>query len=41
MKVAISVPDAIFDAAEQLAKQRDVPRSQLFSEALNEYIARH
>jgi hypothetical protein len=30
MKVAISVPEPIFDAAERLAKQRRVPRSQLF-----------
>lgn len=41
MKVAISVPDPIFEAAERLAKQRDVPRSQLFAEALNEYLSRH
>jgi metal-responsive CopG/Arc/MetJ family transcriptional regulator len=41
MKVAVSVPDPIFDAAERLARQRQVPRSQLFAEALQEYIARH
>jgi metal-responsive CopG/Arc/MetJ family transcriptional regulator len=41
MKVAISVPDSIFNAAERLAKQRHVPRSQLFAEALNEYVSRH
>ena len=41
MKVAISVPDPIFDAAERLAKQRAVPRSRLFAEALEEYISRH
>jgi metal-responsive CopG/Arc/MetJ family transcriptional regulator len=41
MKVAISVPDPVFDAAERLAKQRRVPRSQLFSEALQEYVSRH
>lgn len=41
MKVAISVPDPVFDAAERLAKQRRVPRSQVFSEALEEYLARH
>ena len=41
MKVAISVPDPIFDAAERLAKQRHVPRSQLFTEALKEYVSRH
>ena len=41
MKVEVSVPDAIFEAAERLAKQRHVPRSQLFAEALQEYVARH
>ena len=38
MKVAVSIPDPIFEAAEQLAKQRDIPRSQLFAEALAAYL---
>ncbi len=38
MKVAVSIPDAIFEAAERLARQRDLPRSQLFAEALEAYI---
>lgn len=41
MKVAVSVPDPVFDAAERLAKERRVPRSQVFSEALEEYVAKH
>jgi metal-responsive CopG/Arc/MetJ family transcriptional regulator len=41
MKVVISVPDPIFEAAELLARQRHVPRSQLITEALREYISRH
>ena len=41
MKVAVSIPDPIFEAAERLAKQRRVPRSQLFAEALREYVTRH
>jgi len=41
MKVAVSVPDNIFEAAERLAKQRSVPRSQIFSEALAAYIESH
>jgi metal-responsive CopG/Arc/MetJ family transcriptional regulator len=41
MKVAISVPDPIFEAAERLAKQRRVPRSQVFAEALEEYLSKH
>jgi predicted transcriptional regulator len=38
MKVAVSVPDRIFEAAERLAKQRNVPRSQIFAEALAAYL---
>ena len=38
MKVAVSVPDRIFEAAERLAKQRSVPRSQIFAEALSAYV---
>ncbi len=41
MKVAISVPDPIFQAAERLARERGIPRSQLFAEALEEYLAQH
>ena len=41
MKVAISVPDPLFEAAERLAKQRHLPRSQIFAEALSEYLSRH
>ena len=38
MKVAVSIPDRIFEAAELLAKQRNVPRSQIFAEALAAYL---
>ncbi len=38
MKVAISVPDSIFEAAEHLAKMLNVPRSQLYAEALSAYL---
>ncbi|MGB5486047.1 MAG: hypothetical protein WBN06_01515 [Lysobacterales bacterium] len=38
MKVAVSVPDRIFEAAERIAKQRRVPRSQIFAEALAAYV---
>ena len=41
MKVAVSVPESIFGAAEQLARERQVPRSQLYAEALREYVERH
>ncbi|MDX2419369.1 MAG: hypothetical protein QNK19_18060 [Xanthomonadales bacterium] len=38
MKVAVSIPDQIFEAAEQLSKERNVPRSQIFTEALSSYL---
>lgn len=38
MKVAISVPDPVFNAAEQLAHQLKVSRSQLYAEALSAYL---
>lgn len=38
MKVAVSIPDPIFEAAERLAKQRRMARSQLFAEALEAYL---
>ncbi len=41
MKTAISLPDEVFDQAERLAKQFKVPRSELYSRALQEFIARH
>ena len=41
MKTAISVPDDIFEDAERLARRTKKSRSQLFSEALREYVARH
>ena len=41
MKTAISVPDAVFRAAERQARRMKKSRSQLYAEALSEYIARH
>ncbi|CAN5275789.1 MAG: ribbon-helix-helix protein, CopG family [Gemmatimonadetes bacterium] len=41
MKTAISLPDAIFDEAEQLARRLEVSRSELYRKALQEYLARH
>jgi len=38
MKVAISVPDAIFEAGEHLARQLKLSRSQLYSDALAAYL---
>ncbi len=41
MKTAISVPDDVFQRAERLARQVRKSRSQLYSEALAEYLGRH
>lgn len=41
MKTAISLPDAVFRAAERLAKQARKSRSQLYADALVEYLTRH
>lgn len=40
MKTAVSVPDDVFRSAERLAKRLKKSRSQLYSEALAEYVAR-
>jgi hypothetical protein len=41
MKTAISLPDAVFRAAERHAKRSRKSRSQLYAEALAEYLSRH
>jgi len=41
MKTAISIPNEVFDEAERLAKRLKKSRSQLYSEALREYLARY
>lgn len=41
MKTAISVPDLVFRRAERLARRLKKSRSQLYSEALADYVSRH
>ena len=41
MKTAVSIPDVLYAEAEETAKTLDIPRSQLFSRALEEYIQNH
>lgn len=41
MKTAVSLPDRLFRAAEQHARRAQKSRSQLYAEALAEYLARH
>jgi predicted transcriptional regulator len=41
MKTAISIPDDVFADADALARQLRQSRSQLYSRAVREYVARH
>jgi len=41
MKTAVSIPDDVFKGAERLAGRTGKSRSQLYSDALREYVARH
>ncbi|MCC6765415.1 MAG: ribbon-helix-helix protein, CopG family [Deltaproteobacteria bacterium] len=41
MKTAVSVPDDVFRAAERQARRTRKSRSQLYAEALSEYLDRH
>lgn len=41
MKTAISVPNDVFERAERLVRTTGRSRSDLYSAALREYVARH
>jgi metal-responsive CopG/Arc/MetJ family transcriptional regulator len=41
MKTAVSLPDRVYREAEGYAKRSRKSRSQLYAEALVEYLARH
>jgi metal-responsive CopG/Arc/MetJ family transcriptional regulator len=41
MKTAVSVPDDIFERAERVARREGRSRSDVYSAALREYVARH
>jgi metal-responsive CopG/Arc/MetJ family transcriptional regulator len=41
MKTAVSLPDDVFRAAEAQARRTKKSRSQLYAEAIAEYLARH
>ena len=41
MKTAISIPDPVFQSAEQLAARLGVSRSELYCRALRDLLARH
>ena len=41
MKTAVSIPDEVFEEVERLARRMKRSRSELYSRALAEYVARH
>lgn len=41
MKTAISIPDEVYAGAERLARRLRKSRSQLYAEAVAEYVSRH
>jgi metal-responsive CopG/Arc/MetJ family transcriptional regulator len=41
MKTAVSIPDEVFEKVERLARRAHKSRSEVFSAALREYVARH
>jgi metal-responsive CopG/Arc/MetJ family transcriptional regulator len=41
MKTAISIPDSLFEAAENFAKLMGLSRSELYAKAIQEYLKAH
>ena len=41
MKTAISIPDSIFHAAEAAARRLSMSRSELYTKAVQEFVAAH
>jgi len=41
MKVAVSIPEDLFDSAETLGKRLGVSRSRLYASALADFLAKH
>jgi len=41
MKTAVSVPNEVFEQAEVLSERTGRSRSEIYSTALREYLARH
>lgn len=40
MKTAISLPDAVFESADELAQRLGISRSELYATAVAEYLAK-
>ena len=41
MKTAISIPDDVFDAADEMAERLGMSRSQLYATAVRDYLDAH
>jgi metal-responsive CopG/Arc/MetJ family transcriptional regulator len=41
MKTAVSIPNDVFERAERLARRTKRSRSQLYADAVKEYVSRH
>jgi metal-responsive CopG/Arc/MetJ family transcriptional regulator len=41
MKTAISIPDPVFEAAEDFARRLGMSRSQLYTKAVKKYLEEH
>jgi len=41
MKVALSIPDDLFESGESLSKRLGVSRSRLYATALAEFVAKN
>lgn len=41
MKTVVSIPDDVFEKVERFARRAKRSRSEVFTSALREYIARH
>ena len=41
MKIALSIPDELFESGETLSKRLGLTRSRLYATALAEFLAKH
>jgi metal-responsive CopG/Arc/MetJ family transcriptional regulator len=41
MKIALSIPDELFETAETIGKRLGVSRSRLYATALEDFVAKH
>lgn len=41
MKIAVSIPDQVYNSAEKLAKHLRKSRSELYAQAISSYLAKY